>query len=57
MQREYFYLGIQIFFTIFNLYFMEQNRESNQKLSNFSAFAAGITFMGAVSCLAGLVWG
>lgn len=48
MEKDYAYLGIQLFFTVVNLYFMEQTRESNAKVSNFCAFAAGLTFMGSV---------
>lgn len=57
MQREYFYLGIQLFFTFVNLYFMQQSRESNLKLSNFCAFAAGFTYMGSLYSLMELIWG
>lgn len=57
MQKEYFYLGIQLFCTFVNLYFMKQNRESHPGMANFSAFAAGVTFMGALSVMAGLLLG
>lgn len=57
MQKEYFYLGIQLFFTVANIYFMEQSRQRNTKLSNFCAFSAGFTFMAALYSLLALVWG